>query len=159
MWQIFVQFLKLTICFTIFDLNLSLATSSQLTPGSNSSTSELSTSTNLPYCQTPITQSPLICGENCITVIQESDKILFFESLNFPLPLNNDDSTCFLNFVLNATNPKGVSRVGSPGGLTTGGRRASTSVSTFYFGSTKHRTEHRVLNCPAPSIAPRTGIS
>ena len=38
------------------------------------------------------------------------------------------------------------------------GLRDETSVSTFYFGSTKHRTEHRVLNCSAPGTAPSTGF-
>ena len=32
------------------------------------------------------------------------------------------------------------------------------SVLTFYFGSTEHRTEHRVLNCSTPSTAPGTEL-
>ena len=35
---------------------------------------------------------------------------------------------------------------------------AGSSVSTVYFGSTKHRTEHRVLTCSAPSTAPGTEL-
>ena len=38
------------------------------------------------------------------------------------------------------------------------GGREECSVSTFYFGSTKHRTEHQVLNCSAPSTAPGTDL-
>ena len=33
-----------------------------------------------------------------------------------------------------------------------------TSVSSFYFGSTKHRTEHRGYENPVPGTAPSTAI-
>ena len=60
-----------------------------------------------PYCRSN-PQSPLICGENCLTVIQESDTIVFFESINFPLFMGYG-ADCNLNFILNFTESGGVS--------------------------------------------------
>ena len=42
--------------------------------------------------------------------------------------------------------------------ISTKSKPIKTTVSTFYFGSTKHRAEHRVLNCSAPSTAPGTEL-
>ena len=114
MFHRFFGCLHLCIFIIFVDFNQSQKSLLSLMPGSIRTASKpevpASTNTPLPYCENN-TQSPYICGENCITAISNSDTIVFFQSINFPLAviLYSENSLCYLNFILNSTDSKVVS--------------------------------------------------
>ena len=98
-----------SIILTIFIIR-SPASSSSITSSSATAVPPTPTAPALPYCQDN-SQTPYICGENCLISIPESDTIAFFESFNFPFFLTDDEIHvfCNLNFVLNSTQSRSVS--------------------------------------------------